>query len=117
MGLSYDQNKKGLETIFEPWQISCLDIVFSQQVDYYIGTREVYDELVKKGVEISRASVINFLRDMTDEGLVKMREVTGKGGHRSQYAWRFQKLDLPEVIGRRLILSIRTELGVKDELA
>lgn len=34
---------------------------------------------------ISRASIINFLNAMVDEGLLDYHEITGKGGHRRIY--------------------------------
>lgn len=35
---------------------------------------------------ISRASIINFLNDMVDDGILGYREITGKGGHRRIYS-------------------------------
>ena len=35
---------------------------------------------------ISRASIINFLNAMVDEGVLTYTEITGKGGHRKIYA-------------------------------
>lgn len=38
------------------------------------------------GASISRASIINFLNSMVDEGLLDYTEITGKGGHRRIYS-------------------------------
>ena len=40
---------------------------------------------------ISRASIINFLNLMVDEGAVDYHEITGKGGHRRIYSAKYDE--------------------------
>ncbi len=42
--------------------------------------------LKESGKSISRASIIFFLNDMVDEGVLKYVERTGKGGHHRVYS-------------------------------
>jgi len=42
-------------------------------------------QLAVKDETISRASVINFLNAMVDDGIFGYTEITGKGGHRRLY--------------------------------
>ena len=43
------------------------------------------------GKTISRASIINFLNAMVDEGLLGYTEITGKGGHRRIYSANYDE--------------------------
>ncbi len=51
------------------------------------SSKEIWDgvnERLKEGT-ISRASIINFLNAMVDDGPLAYHEITGKGGHRRIY--------------------------------
>ena len=50
-------------------------------------SREVYQAVNRSlgSKTISRASIINFLNDMCDEGVLKFEEETCKGGTRRKY--------------------------------
>ena len=45
---------------------------------------------------ISRASIINFLNDMVDNGVLTYTEVTGKGGHRRIYTAKYNEAEFKE---------------------
>lgn len=45
----------------------------------------VVSERLPPGETISRATVIHYLNRMVDRGVLGVREVTGKGGHRKIY--------------------------------
>lgn len=52
------------------------------------SSRDVWDavnERLEGKRTISRASVINFLNAMCEDGVLAFHEVTGKGGHRRIY--------------------------------
>ena len=53
-----------------------------------LSSRMVWDPIKD---EISRASVINFLEEMTLNGLLVKHEITGKGGHRGIYQARYDE--------------------------
>ena len=48
--------------------------------------------------EISRASVINFLDEMTENGLLTKHEITGKGGHRGIYKTLHDEVETREYL-------------------
>ncbi len=59
---------------------------------------------------ISRASIINYLNAMVDEGLFSFTEVTGKGGHRRIYRARIDRREFWVMI-RELALKKLEEPG------
>ena len=80
MDLKMDLGQEGLLMFFKPWQLQCLNTL--RKKDKPISSREVWEPIKN---EISRASVINFLEDMTENTLLMKSETTGKGGHRGLY--------------------------------
>ncbi len=72
---------------FKPYQIQIFKTVWD--IEKPLNSGEVWRAV---GVDqISRASVINFLNDMTDEGLLVMETTTGKGGHYGLYSPRWDE--------------------------
>ncbi len=52
------------------------------------SSKEVWDavnDALPGGKSISRASIINSMNDLVDDGVVSFHEITGKGGHRRIY--------------------------------
>ena len=93
--MEFDTSKDGLLTLFKPYQAALLEhiwklnnpsrtgITSGQAHGFIQGTGE--KELMK-----SRASVINFLNDMVDEGVLDYEEESGKGGYHRVY---YPKID------------------------
>jgi len=52
---------------------------------------------------ISRASIINFLNDMVDEGALNNAEITGKGGHRGIYSAKHDEAGFKEHMAKKII--------------
>jgi len=52
---------------------------------------------------ISRASIINFLNAMVDEGVLNYTETTGKGGYRRIYSMRYDEAGFKEHVARQVI--------------
>lgn len=95
MKLQIDLSQSGLAMIFKPYQVEAMKMLWKDPTSSY-GSREVWSHLnkvliakeqssVSRNFRISRASVINFLNDMVDEGFLDFYEMTGKGGHRRIY--------------------------------
>jgi len=82
-----DPSKTGLEKVLRDYQIEALKIVWDN-ANRGVTSREVY-AAVNKSLEnvktISRASIINFLNEMCDDGVLKYQEETCKGGMRRKY--------------------------------
>ena len=88
---SIDLGKDGLETLFTPWQVEAMKLLWGGH-EYKSG--EMHAALNAKGIDISRASVIMFLDRMTSEGVLAYREATGKGGHHRIYRAALTEDDL-----------------------
>jgi hypothetical protein len=60
---------------------------------------QVNEDLTGKRT-ISRASIINFLNSMVDEGVLNYTETTGKGGHRRIYSAKYDEAGFKEYIAK-----------------
>ncbi len=87
MPLVLDPSKSGFEKVLRDYQIEALRMVWGS-VETGATSREVY-LYVNKELEgkktVSRASIINFLNAMCDEGVLTYEEETCKGGMRRKY--------------------------------
>lgn len=99
-GLQYDTSQTGFLTVLKPWQIKAMQVVWSTPDG--ANSRIVYQRVnnALEGETISRASIINFLEDMREMGVLGGEEKTGKGGHHWVY---YPKLD--EVGFKRYIVE------------
>ena len=74
---------------FKDYQVLALEALWSRGES---NSREVWSYVNEKMEgSISRASVINFLNEMVDEGLLNYTTSTGKGGVRRIYSHRFDE--------------------------
>jgi len=80
-------SKDGFEKVLRDYQIEALKVVW-ENPDKGVTSREVY-AYVNKALEdvktVSRASIINFLNAMCDDGVLNYEEETCKGGMRRKY--------------------------------
>jgi hypothetical protein len=85
--LIVDPSKNGLEKVLRDYQIEALKVVWSNTGDG-LTSREVYEAVNEKlgSKSVSRASIINFLNAMVDDGVLDFEEETCKGGMRRKYA-------------------------------
>jgi hypothetical protein len=81
-----DPSKTGLEKVLRDYQIEALRVIWGSN-NRGLTSREVYQSVNKvlESKTISRASIINFLNDMCEEGALKYEEETCKGGTRRKY--------------------------------
>lgn len=86
MTIVIDPSKEGLEKVLRDYQIEALNIIWNID-NKGMTSREVYQAVNRSLGDntISRASIINFLNDMCDEGVLKYEEETCKGGTRRKY--------------------------------
>jgi hypothetical protein len=88
MGIVFDTGEDGFRTVVKEYQEMALRFVWSSG-ERGVSTKEAWLHVNKElgGSEsISRASIINFLNAMVDEGALSYIEITGKGGHRRIYS-------------------------------
>jgi hypothetical protein len=87
MPIVFDPSKDGLEKVLRDYQIEALSHVWKHDGGG-LTSREVYEavnESLDGGRSVSRASIINFLNAMSDEGVLDFEEETCKGGMRRRY--------------------------------
>ena len=73
-----------------------------------LGSRAVWDRVNAelKPNTISRASVINFLEEMRETGVLKGVERTGKGGHHWVYSPAMDEAGFKQHIARTILESL-----------
>jgi len=82
--LKVDLSKDGLDAAFAPWEVEALRIITEPpHFKYTSGT--LHKKLLEGGVHISQASVIYFLEDLANWGVVSKERGFGKGGERGVY--------------------------------
>jgi predicted transcriptional regulator len=55
---------------------------------------------------ISRASIINFLNSMVDEGVLNYTEITGKGGHRRIYSAKYNEAEFKQYVAKVVLNNL-----------
>jgi len=112
MTLIFNPEKDDLSKIFKDYQEEA--VKFSWEVgDRGTISREVWASVNERlvGKTISRASIINFLNAMVDEGVLDYDERTGKGGYHRVYR---PKLD--ESAFKRHLAQVMISSLMKDYL-
>jgi hypothetical protein len=104
--IEYDMSQTGLRAVVKDWQEKALRVVW--ETSEGVNSRMVYENVNKVlGSEsISRASVINFLEDMREMGVLRGEERTGKGGHHWVYFPAHDEAGFKRFIAENLISSL-----------
>ena len=85
-GLRIDLKESGLPMLFKPYQHYLLTHIWETiDEDNAIGSGKAHEFILTTDDKKSRASVINFLNEMVDEGVLAWHDRTGKGGHHRLY--------------------------------
>jgi len=83
----FDTREDGFRTVLRDWQETALKILWESESP--LITKDIWIEVNRrlKGTRsISRASIINFLKTMDEEGVLTFEEETAKGGYRRRYS-------------------------------
>ncbi len=85
--MKFDTTKEGLYTLFKPYQVMLLEHIWELNGNEKVGVNSsrAHKYLLTTSEKKSRASVIFFLNDLVDEGILDYEERTGKGGHHRVY--------------------------------
>jgi len=108
MPFTVDPDKTGFEKVLRDYQIEALRMVWDDDPKG-VTSREVYQHVNKQleGVRtISRASIINFLNSMCDEGVVNYVEETCKGGTRRKYSTGLNEEGFKKHIAKSVLESL-----------
>jgi len=103
-----DPGKTGFEKVLRDYQIEALRMVWDDDPKG-VNSREVHQH-VNKQLEgartISRASIINFLNAMCDEGVLAYVEETCKGGTRRKYFTGMDEGEFKKHIAKSVLESL-----------
>ena len=108
-----DTDKKGLDLIFgKPYKSAAIDFILNTKDE--VKTKEVHDHIEAQDITISRASVIIFLREMADEGILLQAEESGKGGMHKVYRRNMTLRKLWRHTANLAFTTILAESGFED---
>ena len=97
--------KDGFNAILKEYQEMSLRYLWRSDVENG-SSKDVWlavnKEFNGKG-SISRASIINFLNDMVNEGILGYHEITGKGGHRRIYNSIYDEKGTKELFAKKIV--------------
>ena len=123
MPLVIDPAKNGFEKVLREYQIEALKLIWAHKGDG-MTSREVYLAVneVLGSKSVSRASIINFLNAMCDEGVLDFEEETCKGGMRRKYSTGLDesgfKVHIAELVLKSLVVDFPDETisAIKNSL-
>ena len=107
MTLIFDPSNPGLAKVFRDYQEEALKYVWKKDEEGAIS-REVWSYVNENlgGKTISRASIINFLNAMVDEGVLDYTERTGKGGYHRVYKPRLDESEFKKYMAKTVVSSL-----------
>ncbi len=106
--LTFDPEGEGLAKVLRDYQIEAMKFVWEKGEEGSIS-REVWEQVneVLKGIKtVSRASIINFLNAMVDEGVLSYKEESGKGGYHRVYSPKLTERGFKKHMARMVISSL-----------
>ena len=122
MTLTFYPAEEGLGKVLKDYQIEALKLVWTIG-EVGVNSREAWQRANKalKGIRtISRASIINFLNAMVNEGVINYKVETCKGGTRRIYAPRLNEGGFKKYVAKMVISSLirdfpeETNAALKD---
>lgn len=105
----FDTGMDDLRTILKDYQESALRCIWSLDDGESASSRNVWIYANKDlmGIRtISRASIINFLNEMVDEGALDYKEESGKGGYRRIYSANYDEAGFKEYLAEKIISKL-----------
>ena len=109
MPLQLDTGKENLNMFFKDYQVESLRYLWRVQPEG-ANSRSVWTN-VNDSLQgsISRASIINYLNAMVDEGLLSYTERTGKGGYQRVYSMKYGETEFKQHIAGLIIGKLLKE--------
>jgi predicted transcriptional regulator len=105
--LKFNPNRDGLSKVFRDYEEEALRLVW-EKGDEGVISREVWTHVNENlnGKTISRASIINYLNAMVDEGVLDYDERTGKGGYHRVYRPKLVEVEFKRFLAETVISSL-----------
>ena len=117
MTLIFNPANDGLSKVFRDYQQEALKSVWKNGENGLVS-REVYEYVNGKiDDSISRASIINFLKAMADEGVLNYTERTGKGGYHRVYTPRLNESEFKKYVAQTMIASLLKDFPEETKTA
>lgn len=118
MTIVIDPSREGLEKVLRDYQIEALRIIWNSD-NKGMTSREVYQAVNRSlgNKTISRASIINFLNDMCDEGVLKYEEETCKGGTRRKYFTGLDETGFKKHVAKVVLSSLMKDFPAQTKEA
>ena len=111
MPLVLDPTQTGLEKVLRDYQIEALKLVWAHNGNG-LTSREVYDatnNMLGVGRSVSRASIINFLNAMCDDGVLDYEEETCRGGMRRKYKKGLDEKGYMKYVASEILSSLLSD--------
>ena len=107
MTLKFNPENEGLVKVFKDYQEEAVRFVW-EVGDPGVISRKVWEKVNERlvGKTISRASIINFLNAMVDEGVLDYHEETGKGGYHRVYRPKLDESSFKRYLAQVMISSL-----------
>ena len=107
--MKFDMSEKGLLTLFKPYQAALLEHIWELNNPGRIGitSGQAYEFMKDHPDSKSRASLIFFLNDMVEEGVLEYEEESGKGGYHRVYYPKMNR----EQFARHVVVTINKKLN------
>jgi len=105
---TFDIGKEGLRKVLRDYEEEALRYIWGLEGGG-AGSREVWEHVngALKGVRtISRASIISFLNEISQQGVLEYEETTGKGGRRRIYRAKLDEGGFRKAIARAVLDSL-----------
>ena len=116
MTLIFNPDSDGLSKVFRDYQEEALRLVWNIGSEGVIS-REVWSQVNQNldGKTISRASIINFLNSLVDEGVLDFEERTGKGGYHRVYRPRLDENEFKKYLAETVISSLMKDFPAETK--
>ncbi len=103
----FNPQNKGLAKVFRDYQEEAVKVIW-EVGDRGAISKEVWIKVNERlvGKTISRASIINFLNAMVDEGVFDYDERTGKGGYHRVYRHKLDESSFKRYLAQVMISSL-----------
>jgi len=97
----FDTTKTDLEAIMMPWKAESLRYVWSKGGDL-VTTKDLWEHVCPL-YKISRTSINQFMKGMTESGVLENRPQTGKGGIHGRYSPKLGEEDFKGEVARTVL--------------
>ncbi len=116
-GIEYDVSGTGLKAVLKEWQIKAMEVVWGSPEGANSRTTWLKVNERLGGETISRASIINFLNDMKEMGVLEGDDRTGKGGHHWIYRAAMDEAAFKRFVAETLLESLMRDFPDETKAA